>query len=111
MLDCVFRNGAPKKMEHDQIAMICMNTRASKLNHLGANRFIRCEVELTFAVIADIYGGTPSRLQTIRTDNFTRVGMFDDQVVADCVERIDIEPVEMRLHQPFIQFEVENLKP
>jgi hypothetical protein len=91
--------------------VIGMNACASKLNHLGANRFIRREVELTLAVIADVYGGTPSRLQTIRTNNLTRFGMFDDQVVADCVERIDIEPVEMRLHQAFIQFEIKNPKP
>ena len=36
---------------------------------------------------------------------------FDDQVIAELIEWIDIKPGRVRLDQSFAQFEIENLKP
>jgi hypothetical protein len=37
--------------------------------------------------------------------------VFNDQVIANVIDGIDVEAGEMRLAQALVQFQVENLKP
>ena len=69
------------------------------------------EVKLALAVIADVRRGVRAGLQSICANNFAGGEVFNDQVIANVIEGIDIEAGEMRLPQALVQFQVENLKP
>src|SRR6266700_5818984 len=88
-----------------------MHTGATELDHFAAKWFVRRKIEFPLAVIAEICRRQLARLQPIRADNFARGEFFDDKVIAELIEWIDIEPSRVRLGQSFAQFEVENLKP
>jgi len=91
--------------------MIGVHAGATQLNHLAAKPFVRREIKLAFAVIAEIRCRQLTGLQAIGADNGSRREFLDDQMITKFVEWIDIEPSQMRLHQALVQFEVENLKP
>ena len=55
--------------------------------------------------------GVRAGFQSICANNFAGREVFNDQVIANVIEGIDIEAGEMRLHQALVQFQVENLKP
>ena len=69
------------------------------------------EIKLALAVIAVVRRSANAGLQSICANDFICRDVFDDQVVANLVKRIDVEPGEMRLDQAFVQFEIEHLKP
>ena len=50
-------------------------------------------------------------LQSVGADHFPARAFFDDQMIANLIERIDIAFERVRCGQAFAQFEVEDLKP
>src|SRR5205823_9270855 len=110
-LERVTRDAAPEQMQQIEIAVLNMHACAAQLDHFTAQWFIRREIKLALAVIADVRCSANAGLQSICANDFICRDVFDDQVVANVVEKIDVEPGEMRFHQALVQFEVKNLKP
>ena len=91
--------------------MFGVDACAAQLDHFAAQRFVRREIKLALAVIADVRRGVRAGLQSICANNFAGREVFNDQVIGNVINGIDIEAGEMRLHQALVQFQVENLKP
>ena len=102
------RRGRPLSL---QAAMFGVDACAAQLDHFAAERFVRREIKLALAVIADVRRGVRAGLQSICANNFAGGEVFNDHVIANVIEGIDIEAGEMRLPQALVQFQVENLKP
>src|SRR5439155_10517389 len=92
----VTRDTAPEQMQQIEIAVLSMHACPAQLDHFTAQWFVGREVKLALAVIADVRRGTRAGLQSIRADDFICRDVFDDQVVANIIETIDIEPGKMR---------------
>src|SRR5881392_2054167 len=107
----VTRDAAPEQVQQIEIAVLSMHACPAQLDHSAAQWFVGREVKLALAVIADIRCGSRAGLQSICANDFICRDVFDDQVVANVVEKIDVEPGEMRLHQALVEFEIKNLKP
>ena len=88
--------------------MIAMNTGSAQLNNLVSQRFVGCKVEFARAVVSGICRSCGSSLQTIGADNLFGRRVLDDQVIADGVEFIGVEPCEVRGFQTLLQFKVED---
>src|SRR5439155_4516898 len=86
----VTRDAAPEKMQQIEIAVLNMHACAAQLDHFTAQWFIRREIKLALAVIADVRRGVNAGLQSICANDFICRDVFDDQVVANVVEKIDI---------------------
>src|SRR5262249_41663450 len=91
--------------------MVGVYTGAAELYHFAAKWFVRRKIKFPFAVVSEIRRRELPSLQSIGADNLARGGFFDDEMIAELIEWIDIEPSRVRLGQSFAQFEVENLKP
>src|SRR6266571_8119089 len=110
-LERVTRDAAPEQMQHIEIAVLSMRACPAQLDHFAAQWFVGREVKLALAVIADTRCGTRAGLQSIRTDDFASRQLFDDQVIAELVEWIDVGSGGIRFGQSFAELEIENLKP
>src|SRR6266480_913962 len=109
--DCICGDAAPEKMQQIEIAMLGVHAGATQLDHFAAQWFVGREVKLALAVIADIRCGTRAGLQSICADDFASRQLFDDQVIAELVEWIDVGSGGIRFGQSFAELEIENLKP
>src|SRR5437773_10637825 len=96
-LASVTRDAAPEQMQQIEIAVLNMHACAAQLDHFTAQWFIRREIKLALAVIADVRCGVNASLQSICANDFNCRDVFDDAVLAILVETIDIEPVEIPL--------------
>ncbi len=98
-------------MQQIEIAVVGVHTGATELDHLAPKWFVRRKIKFPFAVVTEIRRCQLTSLQPIRADNFARGEFFDDKVIAELIEWIDIKASRVRLGQSFAQFEIENLKP
>ena len=81
--------------------MVGMHTGATQLDHFAAKRFVQRKIKFPLAVISEIRRGQLARLQSVRADNFARGEFFDDKVIAELIEWIDIKASRVRLGQSF----------
>jgi hypothetical protein len=72
---------------------------------------LRREIELALAVVAQRISGARAGLQPVGAHQRAIGGVFHDEVVADVVEGIGVQAGVVRLHQAFVQLEVEHLEP
>ena len=91
--------------------MFSMHARAPEFDYLRAVAFVRMKTKLPLTIIPNIRRREPASLQPIGSDDFALRDIFNDQVIADLVEWIDVKPCEMRFRQAFVELEIENLKP
>ncbi len=98
-------------MQQSEVAMFGVYAGAPELDDLRAVAFVRPETEFALAIIADVRSRNVASLQPVRSDNLAVRHVLDDQMITDLIERIDIEPGDVRFGQAFVQLEVENLKP
>jgi hypothetical protein len=91
--------------------MVEVNTSAPQLNQLSTERLIRAKIELLGAVISQAPFGGKAGLQAIRSDNFSVVGVFDEQMVADVIKGVGVKAGLERLIQALVKFEVEHEEP
>src|SRR5262249_36912107 len=87
----VVRNAFPEQPEHDEIAMVLVNTGATEFDEFAANRLEGCENKLLLAVVAAMDSRRLARLQTIRADDLAGRDMLDEQVIADFIKWIGIK--------------------
>src|SRR6266571_954292 len=91
--------------------MVGVHAGATQLDHFAPKWFVWRKIKFPLAVVPEIRRCQLTSLQPIRTDNFARGEFFDDKVIAELIEWIDIKTSRVRLGQSFAQFEIENLKP
>jgi hypothetical protein len=56
-------------------------------------------------------GGENSRLQPIRSDNASRPGFFNDQVIADFVKAILVQSAQVSAVESLVELEIKDLEP
>ena len=100
----------PEQAEDDEVAVLRMNTRAPQLNHFRAQRFEDLKLKFLRAVVAQTGCGVDAGLETVRADDIGRWQMFNDEMIANGIERVFVQPGDVRLFQPFVEFEIEDLK-
>ena len=110
-LDCVAGNTTPEKVKQVEIAMLGMHAGAAQLNRFTAKRFVRRKIEFPLAIIAEIRRRQLASLQPISADDVAGRDFLDNQVIAEFIKWIDIEPGRIRFGQSFTEFQVEDLKP
>jgi hypothetical protein len=104
----VIRNTFPEQSKNHEVSMLAMDARPAKLNHLIPNRLENLEFKFLRAVVTQMRRGVPAGLQTVSAHNFTSGQMLDDEMIANSIKRIFIEPGSMGLFESFIKFEVED---
>src|SRR5215471_19465138 len=104
-------NTTPEELEQIEIAMRGVHASAAQLDHFAAKRFVGREIKFALAVVTKIRRRELAGLQAIRANNPATGNLLHDQMIAEFVERIDIQTGRVRLAQSFAQFEVKNLKP
>src|SRR5689334_18801123 len=98
-------------MKHTEVAMRLVYASAPELNDLGAQRLVDVKIELTLAVVTMICRRDIAGLQSISPNDLSCVAFFDEQVIANRIKRVGIQPIEMGFGETFVQLEIENLKP
>ena len=98
-------------MQQVEVAMVCMHACATELDRFLAQWLVGQKVKLTLAVVTDVRGGALASLQAIRPDDFPGRDLLDNQMVANFIESVCVQPGEMRFGQAFVEFKVENVKP
>src|SRR5919106_5759061 len=91
----------PKQMQQVEVAMLSVDTGAAEFDHFAAKRFERRKIKFSLAVIPKICRRELTRLQPIGPDNFASGAVFDDQMIAKFVKRIDVETSRVRFGQSF----------
>ncbi len=91
--------------------MVCVHACATELDRFVAQWLVWRKVKLTLAVVTDVRGCALASLQAIRPDDFPGRDLLDNQMVANFIESVCVQPGEMRFGQAFVQLKVENLKP
>ncbi len=76
--------------------MFGMHTGTPEFDDLRAVAFVRPETKFPLAIIPDVRCCNVASLQPICSDNLAIGHVLDDQVIADLVERIDIEAGDVR---------------
>ena len=110
MPDGVIRNTPPKHVQQPEIAMFRMHARAPELDYLRAVAFVRPKTKFPLTIIPSVRRRDLARLQPICSDDFAVRHIFDDQVIADLVEWIDVKPCDMRFRQAFVEFAEEMVQ-
>ena len=87
----ITRDAPPEKVQQIEIAMVDVHAGATELDHFAAKWFVRRKIKFPLAVITEIRRRQLASLQPIRADNFARREFFDDKVIAELIEWIDIE--------------------
>src|SRR5437660_10476559 len=88
--ESVSRNTTPQKIQHVRGAVVTMDARTTELDQFRSNCFIRTEIELAFAVVAEIGTGRHTGLQAVRTDYLALGKVFNNQVITDSVKFIRV---------------------
>src|SRR6266487_4599524 len=83
----VTRDAAPEQMQQIEIAVLSMHACSAQLDHFAAQWFVGCEIKLALAVIADVRRSASAGLQSICANELICRDVFDDQVVANVVEK------------------------
>src|SRR5215831_11544856 len=104
----VIRNALPQQSKNHEISVLTMDAGPAKLNHLITNWIENLELEFLRAIVARMGGRVPAGLQTISAHDLTCGQMFNDEMIANGIKRIFIEPGSMGLFQSFLKFEVED---
>lgn len=110
-LSHIQRYTAPQKLQHIERSMVGMHASATQFDDLRPQPFVRRKIKLPLTIIPDVCAGTLACLQTVCSYDIAGRNVLNNQVIADGIERISIEPIYMGLHQSFVQFEIKNLKP
>ena len=110
VLSRVVGNAFPEQAEYDEIAVPRMNTRTPQLNYFRAQWFEDLKLKFLRAVIAQRCRRVHAGLQTVRANDVGRRQMFDDEVIANCIERVFVQTGDVRLFQPLVEFEIEDLE-
>jgi hypothetical protein len=87
---------APKEVQQVEVPVICMHTGAAELDYFPTQGFVGREIEFALAVVADVCDRALAGLQAVGAHDFSRRDVLDYQVLADGIERIDIEPGKVR---------------
>src|SRR3954454_10874425 len=111
MLARVISNTFPEQAKDDEVAMLRMNTCPSQFNHLRAKRFEDFELELLRAVVTATRRRIVPRLQSVCANNSGGGQMLNYEMIANTIEGIFIQAGDVGLLKPFVQFEIEDLKP
>ena len=90
--------------------MFRVDTGAPQLHDLGAIRLQRPEVELLSAVVTQIFLRVKPRLEAVRSHDRLRLLMDHQQMIADRVELIHIQPGLEGFGESLFQFDIEDLK-
>jgi hypothetical protein len=77
--------------------VVGVHTGATELDRFAPKWFVRRKIKFPLAVIAEICRRQLARLQAICADNFARGEFFDDKVIAELIEWIDIKAGRVRL--------------
>src|SRR6266571_1173022 len=71
--------------------MVGVHAGATQLDHFAPKWFVWRKIKFPFAVVTEIRRCQLTSLQPIRADNFARGEFFDDKVIAELIEWIDIK--------------------
>src|SRR5713226_3041100 len=110
MLSRVIGDAFPEQTKDDEVAMLRMNARPSQFNHLRAKRLESLELELLRAVVAAIRRGVAPGLQSVCANDIGGRQMFNDEMIASGIEGVFVQAGGVRLFEPFVEFEIEDLK-
>ena len=91
--------------------MLRMNTCPSQFNHLRAKWLEDFEFELLRAVVTTMRRRIAPGLQSVCPDDIGRGQMFNDEMIANGIEGVFVQAGRVGLFKPFVEFEIENLKP
>ena len=91
--------------------MLRMNTGASQLDHLLAKRLEDLELELLRTVVAAMGRRVAAGLQSVCADDIGGGQMFNDEMIANGIEGVFVQAGRVGLFKPFVEFEIEDLKP
>ena len=92
------------------MAVISMHAGAAKFDEFTTQRLVGREVELLFAVIAEMRGGKLSGLEPVRADDLAGVVLLDQQMIAVSIVGIFVAPERVRSREPLTEFEIEDLE-
>ena len=110
VLSRVIGDAFPQQAKDDEVAMLRMDTRTPQLNHFRAQRLEDLELELLRAVITQMRRRIVAGLQSVCADDIGGGQMFNDEMIANGVEWIFVQAGRVGLFQPFVEFEIEDLK-
>ena len=83
---------APEQVQQIEVAMVGVHAGATQLDHFAAKWFVRREIEFPLAVVSEFAAASwPVCNRYVPTTSLVR-DFFDDQVIAELIEWIDIEP-------------------
>lgn len=74
-----------------EIPVIDVDTGAPEFDQFATKRFVRRKIEFSLAVVSEICRRQLTSLQPISADDLARGSFFHDQVIAEFIERIDVE--------------------
>src|SRR5271170_1993125 len=87
-----------------------MNTGASQFNHPGTQRLKDLKLKLLRAVITQMRRRVMAGLQAVGANDSGGGQMFNNEVIANGVERVLIQSGRVGLFKPFVEFKIKDLK-
>ncbi len=92
--------------------MFAVNGSPAEFQHAGAQRLIRREIELLLGIVPAVPCGRDARLHAVGAHDAPHRVVFllvlDDEVLADIIELVRIQPGSIRTLQPLTQFDIED---
>src|SRR5271165_393471 len=109
VLPGVVSNPFPEQAKDDEVAMLWMNTGASQFNHLRAQRLEDLKFKFLCAVITQVRRRVLAGLEAVSANDGAGWQMFNDEMMANGVERVFVQSGRVGLLKPFVEFEIKDL--
>jgi hypothetical protein len=100
----------PEGVEDHDVAVVDVNAGAAEFEEFAADRFVDGEVEDLIAVVTKIAAGDVTGLQAIGADEFARLDVTNHEVIAEGIERVDIEAGALAGGETFAEFEIKDVE-
>ena len=110
MLSRVISDASPKQAKDDQVAMLRMNARPSQFDHLRAKWLEDIEFELLRAVVTTMRRRIEPGLQSVCADDIGGRQVLNDEMIANSIEAVFVQPGRVGFFKSFAEFEIEDLK-
>src|SRR5437899_1860389 len=104
----VYGDAFPERVQDHDVAEIDVGAGAAEFKHFTAIGFVDGKIEDLVAVVAEVFAGDFASLKAIGADEFAGLKICDHQVVAENVERIDVEALAVGSGEAFAEFFIED---
>src|SRR5581483_10838440 len=105
--ESVLNDPVPQEKQDFTRPMFARNANASELNHRILEMPVRREIEFTLTVIAGINRDCTACLQSVSSDYFSRLALFNNQMIANRIIFIDVLTGSVCAVESLVQHKVE----